>query len=101
VRGVGPTRRAPVLAPEGTAGDPGTVTRAFTYGTAHSIVMVGAFNGDGMTPRQIGPAHATIGGRTRRALCGAWVGRDDDLPWPPEAVDGTQLCPECAELAAL
>jgi len=78
------------------------VTRAFTYGTAHSIVMVGAFDGHGMTPRQIGPAHATIGGgRTRRALCGAWVGRDDDLPWPPEGVEGAQLCPECAELASL
>jgi hypothetical protein len=90
-----------VLAGRWNRSDPGVVTRAFTYGTAHAIVMVGAFDGHGMTPRQIGPAHATIGGRTRRALCGAYVGGDDDLPWPPEGFDGGQLCPECAELAAL
>jgi hypothetical protein len=77
------------------------VTRAFTYGTAHAIVMVGSFTGSGMIPRQIGPAHATIGGRSRRALCGAYVGGDDALHWPPEGYDGDQLCAECAELAAL
>jgi hypothetical protein len=76
------------------------VTRAFTYGTAHAVVMVGAFDGQGMTPRQIGPAHATIGGRPR-ALCGAHVGRDDQLHWPPEGYTGDQMCPECAELASL
>jgi hypothetical protein len=77
------------------------VTRAFTYGTAHAVVMVGAFTGSGMTARPIGPAHATIVGRTRRALCGAWVGRDDEVPWPPEDPESGRLCPECAELAAL
>jgi hypothetical protein len=90
-----------VLAVRADHSHPGAVTRAFTYGTAHAIVMVGAFDGHGMTPRQIGPAHATIGGRTRRALCGAWVGSDDELPWPPEGQEDAQLCRECAELAAL
>lgn len=80
------------------------MTTAYRYGTAHSVVMVGAFGAQGLTPRQIGPAHATIGrvqGQSRKALCGAYVARDDELPWPPEGYDAPQLCPECAELAAL
>ena len=81
------------------------MTTTYSYGTAHSVVMVGAFGGArGLTPRQIGPAHATIGrvqGQSRKALCGAYVARDDQLPWPPEGYDNEQLCTECAELAAL
>lgn len=80
------------------------MTTGYTYGTAHSVVMVGAFDGNGMTPRQIGPAHATIGrvnGRSRKALCGAYVAVDEQVPWPPEGYEEAQLCPECAELAAL
>jgi hypothetical protein len=80
------------------------VTSVYSYGTAHSVVMVGAFGMQGLTPRQIGPAHATIGrvhGQSRKALCGAYVARDDELPWPPEGYDSQQLCAECAELAAL
>jgi hypothetical protein len=80
------------------------VARAYTYGTAHAVVMVGAFTAGGLSPRGIGPAHATIGrvhGQSRKALCGAFVARDDELPWPPEGYDAGQLCPECAELATL
>jgi hypothetical protein len=80
------------------------MTSVYSYGTAHSVVMVGAFGTQGLTPRQIGPAHATIGrvhGQSRKALCGAYVARDDELPWPPEGYDDQQLCAECAELAAL
>ena len=79
------------------------MTTAYAYGTAHAVVMVGAFS-QGMTPRRIGPAHATIGrrnGRSPKALCGAYVTLDDDVPWPPEGYDEHQLCPECATLAAL
>lgn len=75
----------------------------YHYGTAHSVVMVGAF-GRQLTPRQIGPAHATIGrvnGQSRKALCGAYVAVDEQLPWPPEGYDATQLCSECSHLAAL
>ena len=75
----------------------------YHYGTAHSVVMVGAF-GQQLTPRQIGPAHATIGrvnGQSRKALCGAYVAVDEQLPWPPEGYADTQLCTECSELAAL
>jgi hypothetical protein len=80
------------------------VTTAYRYGTAHSVVMVGAFGPHGLTPRQIGPAHATIGrvqGLSRKALCGAYVARDDQLPWPPEGYESEELCPECAQLATL
>ena len=31
------------------------MTTAYAYGTAHAVVMVGAF-GQGLVPRQIGPA---------------------------------------------
>jgi hypothetical protein len=80
------------------------MTSTYAYGTAHAVVMVGAFGSQGLTPRQIGPAHATIGrvnGQSRKALCGAYVAQDDQLPWPPEGYEPGQLCPACAELATL
>jgi hypothetical protein len=79
------------------------MTLTYAYGTAHAVVMVGAF-GSQLTPRQIGPAHATIGrvnGQSRKALCGAYVAVDEQLPWPPEGYDAGQLCAECADLATL
>jgi hypothetical protein len=95
---------AVVLARRATVATLVVVTTAYRYGTAHSVVMVGAFGAHGMTPRQIGPAHATIGrvnGRSRQALCGAYVAVDEQLPWPPEGYSDTQLCAECSTLAAL
>ena len=80
------------------------MTRAYTYGTAHAVVMVGAFGAEGMTPRQIGPAHATIGrvnGQSRKALCGAYVAVDEQTPWPPADAEPGRLCEECSALAAL
>ena len=79
------------------------MTSTYAYGTAHAVVMVGAF-GSELTPRQIGPAHATIGrvnGQSRKSLCGAYVAVDEQLPWPPEGYDADQLCPDCADLATL
>ena len=79
------------------------MTTTYAYGTAHAVVMVGSV-GSQQTPRQIGPAHATIGrvtARSRKALCGAYVAVDEQLPWPPEGYDDMQLCAECAQLAAL
>jgi hypothetical protein len=76
---------------------------AYRYGTAHAVVMVGAF-GTRLTPRQIGPAHATIGrvhGQSRKALCGAYVAVDEQISWPPEGYEDSQLCAECSTLAAL
>jgi hypothetical protein len=76
---------------------------AYRYGTAHSVVMVGAF-GSQLTARQIGPAHATIGrvnGQSRKALCGAYVAVDEHVSWPPEGYEDSQLCAECSTLAAL
>jgi hypothetical protein len=78
------------------------VTSTFAYGTAHAVVMVGAFGAQ--EARRIGPAHATIGrvhGPSPKALCGAYVAHDEQLPWPPEGYDPEQLCPTCAELATL
>jgi len=78
------------------------MTSTYAYGTAHAVVMVGAFGS--LQARQIGPAHATIGrvnGRSRKALCGAYVAQDEQLPWPPEGYQPDQLCPACAELATL
>lgn len=80
------------------------MTSTYAYGTAHAVVMVGSFGSQGLTPRQIGPAHATIGkvsGQSRKSLCGAYVAQDDQLPWPPEGFEPGQLCPDCAALAAL
>jgi len=79
------------------------MTSVYAYGTAHAVVMVGAFT-EGLKPRQIGPAHATIGrvnGQSRKALCGAYVSVDEQLPWPPDGYAEDQLCAECAALAAL
>jgi hypothetical protein len=78
----------------------------FTYRTAGAVLMVGSMTAaGGPTPRLIGPAHATIGttGRTsaRTALCGAYVARDEEVPWPPEAAVVDSLCPMCSELALL
>ena len=80
------------------------MTRTYTYGTAHAVVMVGSFGAGGLTPRQIGPAHATIGrvnGQSRKALCGAYVAVDEQVPWPPEGYADAQLCADCAALATL
>src|SRR3954463_13633072 len=80
------------------------MARVYAYGTAHAVVMVGSFGTEGLTPRQIGPAHATIGrvnGQSRKALCGAYVTIDEQLPWPPQGYEEQQLCENCAELAAL
>ena len=79
------------------------MTSVYAYGTAHAVVMVGSFGAEGLKPRQIGPAHATIGrvnGQSRKALCGAYVTIDEQLPWPPEGYENP-LCADCAELAAL
>jgi hypothetical protein len=79
------------------------MTSTYAYGTAHAVVMVGAF-GSQLTPRQIGPAHATIGrvnGQSRKALCGAYVSIDEQQPWPPEGYEDQQLCENCATLASL
>ena len=78
------------------------MTSLYAYGTAHAVVMVGAFGA--LKPRQIGPAHATIGkvnGRSRKALCGAYVAVDEQTVWPPADHDSSQLCAECATLAVL
>jgi hypothetical protein len=87
--------------------DPRTLTNmtsVYAYGTAHAVVMIGSYGAEGLKPRQIGPAHATIGrvnGQSRKALCGAYVSIDEQLPWPPEGYEDQQLCAQCAELAAL
>ena len=78
------------------------MTSTYAYGTAHAVVMVGAFGSQ--QARQIGPAHATIGRVSHlspKALCGAYVSQDEQQPWPPEGYEPEQLCPTCAELAAL
>ncbi|MGY1716634.1 MULTISPECIES: hypothetical protein [Geodermatophilus] len=81
------------------------MTTAYAYGTAHAVVMVGSVGTpEGLQPRQIGPAHATIGrvhGRSRKSLCGAYVAVDDQVEWPPSELEEHQLCAECAELARL
>jgi hypothetical protein len=81
------------------------MTLAYSYGTAHAVVMVGSVGSpEGLQPRQIGPAHATIGrvnGQSRKALCGAYVSLDEQLEWPPVGYTEEQLCRECAALAAL
>ena len=84
--------------------DPVGMTTVYSYGTAHAVVMVGSYGAEGLKPRQIGPAHATIGkvnGQSRKALCGAYVTIDEQLPWPPEGYEEQQLCENCAALAAL
>jgi hypothetical protein len=74
----------------------------FTYRTARAVMMVGSMTAaGGPTPRLIGPAHATIGTTVRKALCGAYVARDEDVAWPPAATVVDSLCPMCSELALL
>jgi hypothetical protein len=80
------------------------MTSVYAYGTAHAVVMVGSYGAGGLQPRQIGPAHATIGrvnGQSRKALCGAYVSIDEQQPWPPEGYVEQQLCEHCASLAEL
>ncbi len=80
------------------------MTTVYSYGTAHAVVMVGSYGAEGLKPRRIGPAHATIGkvhGQSRKALCGAYVTIDEQLPWPPEGYEEQQLCSNCATLASL
>ena len=93
-----------VLALRWSGPDPDDMTSVYAYGTAHAVVMVGSYGAEGLKPRQIGPAHATIGrvqGQSRKALCGAYVSIDEQLPWPPQSYDEQQLCSSCAALAAL
>ena len=76
----------------------------FTYRTARAVMMVGSL-GDpaGQTARLIGPAHATLGSgpRGRRALCGAYVARDEEVAWPPPQDATDALCDHCSTLARL
>ena len=100
----GPDTLSAVLAPPCEPPDSVGMTTVYSYGTAHAVVMVGSYGAEGLKPRQIGPAHATIGrvnGQSRKALCGAYVTIDEQLPWPPEGYDSEQLCENCAALAAL
>ena len=93
-----------VLALRRVRPDPDDMTSVYAYGTAHAVVMVGSYGAEGLKPRQIGPAHATIGrvsGQSRKALCGAYVSIDEQLPWPPESYSEEQLCTNCAALAKL
>ena len=76
----------------------------FPYRTARAVVMVGSLSDPaGQTARLIGPAHATLGSgpRGRRALCGAYVARDEAVAWPPEPDAGDALCDDCSTLARL
>ena len=80
------------------------MTSVYAYGTAHAVVMVGACGMEGLLPRQVGPAHATIArvnGQSRKALCVAYVAIDEQLPCPRQGCDEQQLCAECAEVADL
>ena len=100
----GPDTLSAVLAPPGGRPDSVGMTTVYSYGTAHAVVMVGSYGAEGLKPRQIGPAHATIGrvnGQSRKALCGAYVTIDEQLPWPPEGYEEQQLCQPCAALATL
>lgn len=78
---------------------------AFPYRTARAVMMVGSLNDPaGQTARLIGPAHATLGlsgARGRTALCGAYVARDEAVPWPPQAGLYDALCADCDTLARL
>jgi hypothetical protein len=77
----------------------------FTYRTARAVMMVGSVSDPrGLTPQLIGPAHATISnvaGGGRKALCGAYVARDEQVAWPPEAEVVHLLCQTCSQLALL
>jgi len=77
----------------------------FAYRTARAVMMVGSVNDPaGQQAQLIGPAHATIGlrsARGRTALCGAYVARDEEVPWPPRPEVCDALCADCSELARL
>ncbi|WP_369139035.1 hypothetical protein [Modestobacter versicolor] len=77
----------------------------FPYRTARAVMMVGSLSDPaGQTARLIGPAHATLGlsgVRGRKALCGAYVARDEQVAWPPQPDVGDALCPDCDQLARL
>jgi hypothetical protein len=77
----------------------------FPYRTARAVMMVGSLSDPaGQRARLIGPAHATLGlsgARGRKALCGAYVARDEEVPWPPQAEVPDALCADCRELALL
>ncbi len=77
----------------------------FPYRTARAVMMVGSLSDPaGQQPRLIGPAHATLGlsgARGRKALCGAYVARDEEVPWPPRPEVCDALCPDCSALARL
>jgi len=77
----------------------------FPYRTARAVMMVGSLSDPaGQQARLIGPAHATLGlsgARGRKALCGAYVARDEQVDWPPRPEVTETLCPDCATLARL
>jgi hypothetical protein len=76
----------------------------YTYRTARAVMMVGSLSDPGgQTARLIGPAHATLGSgpRGRRALCGAYVARDEAVAWPPHPEVSEVLCSDCDTLARL
>ena len=80
------------------------MTSVYAYGTAHAVVMVGSFGAEGLKPRQIGPAHATIGrvnGQSRKALCGAYVTIDEQRPGRRGLRGPAALRPTAPTLAAL
>jgi hypothetical protein len=77
----------------------------FSYRTARAVMMVGSLSDPaGQQARLIGPAHATLGlsgARGRKALCGAYVARDEQVDWPPQPEVSDALCADCTELARL
>jgi hypothetical protein len=78
---------------------------AFSYRTGRAVMMVGSLSDPaGQQAQLIGPAHATLGlsgARGRKALCGAYVARDEAVAWPPQPEVCDALCPDCSELARL
>ena len=68
-------------------------------------MMVGSLSDPaGQQSQLIGPAHATLGlsgARGRKALCGAYVARDEQVDWPPQPDLCDTLCPDCTQLALL
>jgi hypothetical protein len=77
----------------------------FPYRTARAVMMVGSLSDPaGQQSQLIGPAHATLGlsgARGRKALCGAYVARDEQVDWPPQPELCDALCPDCSSLALL
>ena len=77
----------------------------YTYRTARAVMMIGSVSDPrGLRPQLIGPAHATIttvATAGRKALCGAYVARDEQVAWPPPEEPHDVLCPTCSQLALL